>query len=168
MRTADFAQQVALGARGALLDGALGQDAGLGPFQRTVQVGKGAHMFTRVFGGQGVERRHGGGRGLALGEFGLAHDLGLPLRRPGKNGPTKKPPSLAGMGNYLVGIFKDTPMLSVIGVTELMQAANSIGSETYRFLEPYTLVGLIFLALSLPTAGLVRLGERRLRRKLGL
>ena len=51
---------------------------------------------------------------------------------------------------------------------ELMQAANSIGSETYRFLEPYTLVGLIFLALSLPTAGLVRLGERRLRRKLGL
>ena len=71
-------------------------------------------------------------------------------------------------GNYLVGIFKDTPMLSVIGVTELMQAANSIGSETYRFLEPYTLVGVIFLALSLPTAGLVRLGERRLRRKLGL
>lgn len=82
--------------------------------------------------------------------------------------PQALPHAVPGMGNYLVGIFKDTPMLSVIGVTELMQAANSIGSETYRFLEPYTLVGLIFLALSLPTAGLVRLGERRLRRKLGL
>lgn len=82
--------------------------------------------------------------------------------------PQALPPSVAGMGNYLVGIFKDTPMLSVIGVTELMHAANAIGSESYRFLEPYTLVGVIFLAISLPTAGLVRLFEHWVRRKLGL
>lgn len=82
--------------------------------------------------------------------------------------PQALPPSIPGMGNYLIGIFKDTPMLSVIGVTELMQAANSIGSETYRFLEPYTLVGVIFLALSLPTAALVRRAERLARHKLGM
>lgn len=82
--------------------------------------------------------------------------------------PQALPPSIAGMGNYLVGIFKDTPMLSVIGVAELMQTANAIGSETYRFLEPYTLVGLIFLMLSLPTAGLVRLFDGWVRRKLGM
>lgn len=82
--------------------------------------------------------------------------------------PQALPPSIAGMGNYLVGIFKDTPMLSVIGVAELMQTANAIGSETYRFLEPYTLVGLIFLMLSLPTAGLMRLFEGWVRRKLGM
>jgi polar amino acid transport system permease protein len=82
--------------------------------------------------------------------------------------PQALPPSIAGMGNYLVGIFKDTPMLSVIGVAELMQTANAIGSETYRFLEPYTLVGLIFLTLSLPTAGLVRLFDGWVRRKLGM
>jgi polar amino acid transport system permease protein len=82
--------------------------------------------------------------------------------------PQALPPSLAGMGNYLVGIFKDTPMLSVIGVAELMHTANAIGSENYRFLEPYTLVGLIFLAISLPTAGLIRLFETWVRRKLGM
>jgi polar amino acid transport system permease protein len=82
--------------------------------------------------------------------------------------PQALPPSIAGMGNYLVGIFKDTPMLSVIGVAELMHAANSIGSENYRFLEPFTLVGVIFLAISLPAAGLVRLFEHWIRRKLGL
>lgn len=82
--------------------------------------------------------------------------------------PQALPPSLAGMGNYLIGIFKDTPMLSVIGVTELMHTANAIGSETYRFLEPYTLVGIIFLALSLPTAAAIRLFEAWVRRKLGL
>ncbi len=82
--------------------------------------------------------------------------------------PQALPPSLAGMGNYLVGIFKDTPMLSVIGVAELMHTANAIGSETYRFLEPYTLVGIIFLALSLPTAAGIRLFEAWVRRKLGM
>lgn len=82
--------------------------------------------------------------------------------------PQALPPSIPGMGNYLVGIFKDTPMLSVIGVAELMQTANAIGSETYRFLEPFTMVGVIFLALSLPTAGLVRLLEIRVRRKMGM
>ena len=82
--------------------------------------------------------------------------------------PQALPPSLAGMGNYLVGIFKDTPMLSVIGVAELMHTANAIGSETYRFLEPYTLVGVIFLAISLPTAAGISLFEAWVRRKLGV
>lgn len=82
--------------------------------------------------------------------------------------PQALPPSLAGMGNYLVGIFKDTPMLSVIGVAELMHTANAIGSETYRFLEPYTLVGIIFLAISLPTAAGISLFEAWIRRKLGV
>jgi polar amino acid transport system permease protein len=82
--------------------------------------------------------------------------------------PQALPPSIAGMGNYLIGIFKDTPMLSVIGVAELLHAANAIGAENYRFLEPYTLVGVIFLAISLPAAVMVRLFEARVRRKLGL
>ena len=82
--------------------------------------------------------------------------------------PQALPPSLAGMGNYLVGILKDTPMLSVIGVAELMHTANAIGSETYRFLEPVTLVGIIFLAVSLPAAAAIRSFESWVRRRLGL
>lgn len=82
--------------------------------------------------------------------------------------PQAIPPAVSGLGNYLVGIFKDTPMLSVIGVTELIHTANTIGSENFRFLEPYTMVGLIFLAISLPTAGLIRAFERYVRRKMGL
>ncbi len=82
--------------------------------------------------------------------------------------PQAIPPSIPGFGNYLVGIFKDTPMLSVIGVAELMHTANAVGSETYRFLEPYTLVGVIFLLISLPSAYLIRQFERWVRRKLGL
>ena len=82
--------------------------------------------------------------------------------------PQAIPPAIPGLGNYLVGIFKDTPMLSVIGVAELIHTANAIGSETWRYLEAYTLVGIIFLVLSLPAAGLIRAFEAFVRRKLGM
>ncbi|MGD2098273.1 MAG: ectoine/hydroxyectoine ABC transporter permease subunit EhuD [Desulfobacterales bacterium] len=82
--------------------------------------------------------------------------------------PQAIPVVIPGFGNYLVGIFKDTPMLSVIGVMELFQVANSIGAETYRFLEPYTLVGLIYLGISLPTAMFIRRFEDWVRASLGM
>ncbi|MCK1292036.1 ectoine/hydroxyectoine ABC transporter permease subunit EhuD [Bradyrhizobium sp. 30] len=82
--------------------------------------------------------------------------------------PQALPPALAGMGNLLVAIFKDTPMLAVIGIPELMHTANAIGAEDYRFLEPYTIVGVLFLIISLPAAGLLRLFEGWVRYKLGI
>jgi len=82
--------------------------------------------------------------------------------------PQALPIALPGMGNYLVGIFKDTPMLSVIGVAELMHTATAIGSNSYRYLEPYTIVGLIFLLISLPTAFGLRRLEAWVRLRLGM
>jgi polar amino acid transport system permease protein len=82
--------------------------------------------------------------------------------------PQAIPVIIPGAGNYLVGIFKDTPMLSVIGVMELFHVATAIGANTYRFLEPYTLVGLIFLSLSLPAAMFLRRFEDWVRAYLGM
>ena len=82
--------------------------------------------------------------------------------------PQALPASLPGMGNYLVGIFKDTPMLMVIGVAELMHTATALGSTHYRYLEPYTMVGIIFLLISLPTAFGLRRLEERVGRSMGM
>lgn len=82
--------------------------------------------------------------------------------------PQALPASLPGMGNYFIGIFKDTPMLSVIGVAELMHTANALGSEYYRFLEPYTIVGVLFLLISLPAASAIRGFEKWVRTRLGM
>ena len=82
--------------------------------------------------------------------------------------PQAIPPSLPGLSNYLVAIVKDTTLLSVIGVAELVQTANVIGTETYRFVEPFTLVGLIFLAIALPMAWALRIFENLVRRSLAL
>jgi polar amino acid transport system permease protein len=74
---------------------------------------------------------------------------------------------IPALGNYLVALFKETPLLSSIAVLELMQTAKILGSENFRYTEPITLVGLFFLAFSLIAAGLVRLVESRLQRRPG-
>ena len=74
--------------------------------------------------------------------------------------PQAFPIAIPGMGNYLVGIFKDTPLLSTIGVAELFHAATAVGGYHYRYLEPYTIVGIIFLAFSF----LADMGIKKLER----
>ena len=81
--------------------------------------------------------------------------------------PQAFPIAIPGMGNYLVGIFKDTPLLSTIGVAELFHAATSVGGEHYRYLEPYTMVGVIFLILSIPAAIGIRKLEKSVNKAQG-
>ena len=81
--------------------------------------------------------------------------------------PQAFPIAIPGMGNYLVGIFKDTPLLSTIGVAELFHAATSVGGEHYRYLEPYSMVGIIFLILSVPAAIGIRKLERSVNKAQG-
>jgi polar amino acid transport system permease protein len=81
--------------------------------------------------------------------------------------PQAIPPMIPAMGNYLVAMFKETPLLSSIGVIELMARAKLIGAETFRYLEPITMVGVFFLVMSLAAAALISrleiLANRRLR-----
>lgn len=79
--------------------------------------------------------------------------------------PQAIPPVVPALGNYLVALFKETPLLSAIGVLELMQTAKIIGSENFRYTEAITLVGLIFLVFSILAAALIRAVEARLDRR---
>jgi polar amino acid transport system permease protein len=79
--------------------------------------------------------------------------------------PQTIPPIVPALGNYLVAMFKDTPLLSAIAVVELMQRAKIIGSETFRYLEPITLVGIFFLLMSLVAAAAIRRVEYRLKQR---
>lgn len=72
--------------------------------------------------------------------------------------PQAIPRIVPAMGNYLVAMIKETPVLSVVTVLEMMGLANMIGERTFEYLVPLTLVGLIFLVLTIIcSAGLSRL-----------
>jgi polar amino acid transport system permease protein len=81
--------------------------------------------------------------------------------------PQAIPPVVPALGNYLVALFKETPLLSVIAVLELMQTAKILGSESFQYTEPITLVGLFFLVFSLLSAALIRRVEQRLQQRAG-
>ncbi len=76
--------------------------------------------------------------------------------------PQAIPPVVPALGNYFVALFKETPLLSAIAVIELMQRAKILGSQTFRYIEPITLVGAFFLAMSLLAAVAIRYVERRI------
>jgi polar amino acid transport system permease protein len=70
-------------------------------------------------------------------------------------------PLLPVLGNYLIGMFKETPLLAVITIPELFQAAKQVAGMSYRYTEPYTLMALMFLAISVPTSLLFKYLEHR-------
>ena len=57
--------------------------------------------------------------------------------------------------------------MTAIGVPELFHAATAVGGYHYRYLEPYTIVGIIFLILSVPAAMGIRKLERSVNKAQG-
>src|SRR5699024_979152 len=60
--------------------------------------------------------------------------------------------TLPALGNYAISMFKETPFLSFIFIGEMVRQAVSYGGNTFRYTEPLTMAGLIFLAASYPTS----------------
>lgn len=75
--------------------------------------------------------------------------------------PQAIPRVLPALGNYVISMYKEVPLLLAIGVLDLVGRAREATSESFRYVEPYTIAGLLFLMLSYPAAVLVRRLERR-------
>jgi polar amino acid transport system permease protein len=78
--------------------------------------------------------------------------------------PQAIPPLIPVLGNYLIGMFKETPLLAMITIPELLSAARQITGMTYRYAQTYTMLALIFLAISYSTSLFFRQLERKVAR----
>jgi len=67
------------------------------------------------------------------------------------------------MATTWVALFKDTAILSAIGVVELMFRAREIATDTYRPLEIFSVVALIYFLLTYPQSLGVNYLYRRFR-----
>jgi polar amino acid transport system permease protein len=76
--------------------------------------------------------------------------------------PQAVPRVIPALGNYLVSMLKDTPILSAVTVLEMLNLATIIGDRTFRYLVPLSMVGGLFLVLTLFSSWLVRVLERRM------
>jgi cystine transport system permease protein len=72
--------------------------------------------------------------------------------------------AVPSMGNTLISLIKDTSLVSVITVTELMLATKEVIATTFKPLPLYIAAACIYWCLSLAFEALQRRAEKRLNR----
>jgi polar amino acid transport system permease protein len=123
-------------------------------------LGLGVHYATYT-----AEVYRAGIDAVPRGQWEAATALSLPRRRVWTAVilPQAIPRVLPALGNYMISMLKETPLLLSIGVLDLVGKAQEAGSEAFSYVEPYTIAGVFFLVLSYPASVLVRRLERRVR-----
>jgi polar amino acid transport system permease protein len=121
-------------------------------------IGMGLHYATYT-----AEVYRGGIESVARGQWEAAKATNLTVRQTWMHVilPQAMPPMIPAMANYLLAMFKETPLLSAITVLELMNQARSVANSSYRYVEPMTIVGVMFLIVSVISVIGLRWLERR-------
>ncbi len=69
---------------------------------------------------------------------------------------------LPALMNEFVAIIKETSIVSLVGITELMFSAKDVIAISYRTLEPYVIAAILYFVMVFPLSKLVSYLERRL------
>lgn len=70
--------------------------------------------------------------------------------------PQALPRIIPALGNYLISITKDVPVLSVVSVLEMLNVAKIIGDRTFNYMIPLSMVGALYLIMTLVASAGVR------------
>ncbi len=69
--------------------------------------------------------------------------------------------ALPGLSNEVIMLLKESSLASVIGVMELTRAGEYMTAATFRALEAYLIVALIYLAFSYAFSRILRVTEKK-------
>jgi polar amino acid transport system permease protein len=69
---------------------------------------------------------------------------------------------IPALGNFFVSIFKDSALVSVVTMRDLMFSGQILAAATFKHFEIFAMVAAIYFLISYPTAKLVEYIERRL------
>lgn len=72
--------------------------------------------------------------------------------------------SLPALMNYVLVLYKQSSFLFAIGVPVLLAQAQLAGYQSFRYLEPYTITGILYVLMNVPFV----LYQRRFTRRLAL
>lgn len=82
--------------------------------------------------------------------------------------PQALPPAVPITLNMAIAIVKDSSLVSLIAVSEVTLVANQLIAETFKPVQVYLLVALLYVVLVLPLSQVARRIERLVALKLGL
>ena len=70
--------------------------------------------------------------------------------------PQAIPPILPALGNSVNEMLKLTPYAAAIGVVELFGQGLRVAELSYRYLVPFTMIGVLYLIISVTITALLR------------
>ncbi|PPS88493.1 ectoine/hydroxyectoine ABC transporter permease subunit EhuD [Streptomyces sp. MH60] len=102
--------------------------------------------------------------GVPVGQWEAATALNLPLRRTWTAVilPQAIRRVTPALGNYVISMLKDTPLLMAITVLEMLGEARLFSQQNFQFTEPLTVIGVAFIVISYLASLALRALERRL------
>ena len=71
---------------------------------------------------------------------------------------------LPTLGNYLISLFKDTAICSVVTVQELMFTGQIIAARNFQYFTVYTVTAILYFVICYPSGLMVRSLEERMRK----
>ncbi len=69
---------------------------------------------------------------------------------------------LPPVGNEFIALLKDSSLVSIVAVTDLLRAGREYASTTFYYFETYTMVALVYLVITLFFSKIVAIMEERL------
>jgi len=72
---------------------------------------------------------------------------------------------LPPVGNEFIALLKDSSLVSILAVSDLLRRGREFASRTFYYFETYTVVALVYLVITLFLSKLVSLMEERLNRR---
>ncbi len=123
-------------------------------------IGLGLHYSTYT-----AEVYRAGIDGVPAGQWEAATALSLPKGRTWRAVilPQAIRRVVPPLGNYVVAMLKDSPMIATIGAFDMLGEAQAFSNETFT-MEALTVVGVAFIVIAYPASLLIRALERRLVR----
>jgi polar amino acid transport system permease protein len=67
------------------------------------------------------------------------------------------------IGNIFIGLFKDTSLLSILTIRELMFEGQLLAATTFQHITIFSLIALLYLAVCWPSAAVIDHFEARLK-----
>jgi His/Glu/Gln/Arg/opine family amino acid ABC transporter permease subunit len=132
--------------------------------------GTGVVVLTAIEGAYLAELYRGSLEAIRQAQWDAAASLGLGWASTVRHVilPQALPPAIPITLNMIVAIIKDSSLVSLIAVNEITLVANQLIAETFKPIQIYAMVALLYIALIVPLAQVSRRIEVVVTRRLGL
>ncbi|PIE60359.1 MAG: amino acid ABC transporter permease [Desulfobulbus propionicus] len=71
---------------------------------------------------------------------------------------------LPPVGNEFIALLKDTSLVSILAVSDMLRRGREFAAESFDYFETYTMIALIYLTITLILSKLISIMEYRLSR----